>query len=585
MSAGKSRHEYVPKKYGQPINPPARFSSRMPAMESQGDFALPPQFPSNPSDDPETALPGAPEQDETAARLMHIIQGTELAARLATEMQTDDPPTRASRADHRETPSATARLRAAPTGPRAGSAVTSAAAFLIQTPSYPAPGPLMPVPRQHPARKAAETFPSAATRPVSPPSRPAVQPPSAPVLLRTALGARAASTRLIQTLPHAPSTLLMPPPGAPSLRRVPPQRPKTIGSPRVTAAPQVLFSPRPAASFGPGSEVMPLSSLPAISEASPGTLILAWCLREGKCLSEKALRVLDRSGRAATQLSTQLGMWTGNGAALLLLRMRRGIYRTATGLSAWIRTSVLPEIEHTGRISRQVSARLIRSGSSKAVLALGHALRISKQQANSVKTWGETTLPFELERISRHTKQLSAGFKNWSALKLAQAGKPWSQASTQHATAHKKSIAVRPAPATEITRRTSTQPTTSLKYWLGPRRRSRQVAPPVVAYCWTADTPHSLKVADISSSGVYLLTDVRWPRGATVSMTLQRTDRGKHTPDSWLVTDFLVVRWGKNGLAGAFVPPPPYSAARGAENYADPKTLKRFVKHLAVCAH
>jgi hypothetical protein len=116
-----------------------------------------------------------------------------------------------------------------------------------------------------------------------------------------------------------------------------------------------------------------------------------------------------------------------------------------------------------------------------------------------------------------------------------------------------------------------------------PRHHSRVDEPPLVAYHWIVDSPQALKVANISSGGLYLLTEDRWSEGNIVSMTLQRTDREKGSPESWIAVDFLVMRWCKDGIAGAFLPHRPGlsdAVAGRAKNCADAKTLERFVKEL-----
>ncbi len=117
-----------------------------------------------------------------------------------------------------------------------------------------------------------------------------------------------------------------------------------------------------------------------------------------------------------------------------------------------------------------------------------------------------------------------------------------------------------------------------------PRHTPRVVDPPLVAYHWIVDTPQALKIANISSGGLHLLTSERWPHGNIISMTLQRTDLPKEAPDSWIAVDFVVVRWCKDGLAGAFLPSWPglsYVDVGRAENCADKKMLEHFVKQLA----
>ncbi|HEX8712173.1 MAG TPA: hypothetical protein VF730_09890 [Terracidiphilus sp.] len=117
-----------------------------------------------------------------------------------------------------------------------------------------------------------------------------------------------------------------------------------------------------------------------------------------------------------------------------------------------------------------------------------------------------------------------------------------------------------------------------------PRLSTRVERPPLVAYHWIVDSPQALKIANISSGGLYLITEDRWSEGNIISMTLQRTDREKGSPESWIAVDFIVMRWCKDGIAGAFLPHTPGlsdAVAGRAKNCADKKTLERFVKELA----
>jgi hypothetical protein len=117
-----------------------------------------------------------------------------------------------------------------------------------------------------------------------------------------------------------------------------------------------------------------------------------------------------------------------------------------------------------------------------------------------------------------------------------------------------------------------------------PRRSQRLVKPPLVAYYWTGGTPRAQSIANISSSGLYLVSDNRWLPDTVVSMTLQRTDRVRGTPESWLAVDVKVIRWGNNGFGGLFLLSQsglPDIAASRVENCTDKKTLELFVKHLA----
>lgn len=63
-------------------------------------------------------------------------------------------------------------------------------------------------------------------------------------------------------------------------------------------------------------------------------------------------------------------------------------------------------------------------------------------------------------------------------------------------------------------------------------------------------------VKDLSATGLYLITKERWPLGAHVIMTLQRTDGMDDNPKNNVITVQLrVVRWGADGVGLAFVQP------------------------------
>jgi len=126
--------------------------------------------------------------------------------------------------------------------------------------------------------------------------------------------------------------------------------------------------------------------------------------------------------------------------------------------------------------------------------------------------------------------------------------------------------------------------TTWLKNWLSSdRRRShRQPLPGLVAYYWTGSAPRAYQIADISSTGFYLLTEERWYPGTIVLMTLQRTDSDGQNMDDSIAVQSLVVRWGSDGLGLAFVLARSMDgdADRLRQHGADKKTLERFLARL-----
>jgi hypothetical protein len=115
------------------------------------------------------------------------------------------------------------------------------------------------------------------------------------------------------------------------------------------------------------------------------------------------------------------------------------------------------------------------------------------------------------------------------------------------------------------------------------RRAPRQPLPGLVAYYWTGSTPRAYRVADISTSGFYVLTEERWFPGTMVLMTLQRTDHNGKNLDDSIAVQSRVVRWGSDGLGLAYVlskAVDPRSGEVMHENGADKKALERFLERL-----
>jgi len=115
------------------------------------------------------------------------------------------------------------------------------------------------------------------------------------------------------------------------------------------------------------------------------------------------------------------------------------------------------------------------------------------------------------------------------------------------------------------------------------RRAPRQPLPGLVAYYWTGSTPRAYRIADISTSGFYVLTEERWFPGTMVLMTLQRTDRNGKNLDDAIAVQSRVVRWGSDGLGLAYVLSKAVDPSNGEsmrENGADKKSLDRFLERL-----
>ncbi len=85
------------------------------------------------------------------------------------------------------------------------------------------------------------------------------------------------------------------------------------------------------------------------------------------------------------------------------------------------------------------------------------------------------------------------------------------------------------------------------------RRGERLPEPGLVAYYWTGGSPNSYPLGNVSSSGLYLVTDERWLPGTRIVMTLQRDNPGEAKGDDVCKVESKVVRWGEDGVGCEFV--------------------------------
>lgn len=100
---------------------------------------------------------------------------------------------------------------------------------------------------------------------------------------------------------------------------------------------------------------------------------------------------------------------------------------------------------------------------------------------------------------------------------------------------------------------------TRFRHWLNPistpsdrRRTGRRYVPGMVAHYFTGGAPKPHEVADISMSGMYLLTDDRWMPGTMIQMTLQKPcARGERKQSINVLS--RIVRRGSDGVAAEFV--------------------------------
>jgi uncharacterized protein len=119
--------------------------------------------------------------------------------------------------------------------------------------------------------------------------------------------------------------------------------------------------------------------------------------------------------------------------------------------------------------------------------------------------------------------------------------------------------------------------------WLSTDRRGskRHPLPGLVAYYWTGGAPQAFHIADISTNGLYLLTDERWFPGTMILMTLQRTNTEGDDPDDFISVLTKVIRWGTDGVGLSFVPSNTVDLNSGEplpDTGVGKKALNRFIQ-------
>jgi uncharacterized membrane protein (UPF0127 family) len=87
------------------------------------------------------------------------------------------------------------------------------------------------------------------------------------------------------------------------------------------------------------------------------------------------------------------------------------------------------------------------------------------------------------------------------------------------------------------------------------RSSKRHQWPPLIAYDWTGATLAVNGIRDISSTGLYLLTEKFWPLGTMVMLTLQRTDEVDENSEQSITVRLRVARWEASGIGLVFDQP------------------------------
>lgn len=130
------------------------------------------------------------------------------------------------------------------------------------------------------------------------------------------------------------------------------------------------------------------------------------------------------------------------------------------------------------------------------------------------------------------------------------------------------------------------KPVTSWFEWLigrERRRAERRKTVRLIAHYWDGAAPRGHDIRDISSTGLYLLTEQRWYPGTLVTMSLQRAGLPDSDPDRSIRVNAKVVRSDSDGVGLAFVTTEKHlhDTAPGAFlDGSDRKALRRFLDRL-----
>jgi len=98
-------------------------------------------------------------------------------------------------------------------------------------------------------------------------------------------------------------------------------------------------------------------------------------------------------------------------------------------------------------------------------------------------------------------------------------------------------------------------PRSWLERWWSPdpRKAPREASPGLAAYYWTGGPPEAHNIKDISSTGLYIVTEERWYPGTLVLMVLTKTDDGEESAERSISVHSRAVRLGNDGVGMQFI--------------------------------
>jgi hypothetical protein len=130
-----------------------------------------------------------------------------------------------------------------------------------------------------------------------------------------------------------------------------------------------------------------------------------------------------------------------------------------------------------------------------------------------------------------------------------------------------------------------------LKRWWSPDPRTapdqrtapRESLPGLAAYYWTGAAPKAHSIKDISSAGLYVITEERWYPGTLILMTLQSASDGEDNFEHAIAVHSRAIRWGNDGVGLQFIPQDSPDARGGINplvSGANSRELELFLERL-----
>jgi hypothetical protein len=116
-----------------------------------------------------------------------------------------------------------------------------------------------------------------------------------------------------------------------------------------------------------------------------------------------------------------------------------------------------------------------------------------------------------------------------------------------------------------------------------PRKALRAALPGLIAYFWTGGSPQPHAIRNISTTGLYVVTEERWYPGTLIQMTLKKSGSPGSGAESSISLLARANRWGNDGVGLGFVLRDPRSPRDGDAAHAegaDREELDRFLARI-----